>query len=199
MYAQRIAGANAYNAWRTAPVAMETCWTMSYWVNQGWDVDYILQWAVDNHVSQVHNKNSAVPSSIIPKVNEFLKKIGYRYVLRELRHPASASAGSNVVLSMDWENKGNAPNYGNHRLAVQIRNLSGGVISTIITPTQVRNWMPGAFQVDQSITLPSGLAPGQYRIAIGVVDPNSGQPKVELASSGKDSNGWYPLTTITVP
>lgn len=197
MYAMRIDGADAHEAWRTAPLAMESCWTMQYWANQGWDVDYILQWAVDNHVSQVHNKNSPVPSNKIGAVNEFLKKIGYRYVLKKISHLASAPAGSALTLEMDWENKGNAPNYGNHRLGVQIRNSGGQVVATIVTPTEVKNWLPGAFSVDQAITLPN-LAPGQYTIAISVVDPSSGQPKVVLANSGKDAGGWYPLTTLTI-
>lgn len=99
---------------------------------------------------------------------------------------------------MDWENKGNAPNYGNHRLGVQIRNSNGGVVSTIVTQTESRNWMPGLFQVEQSVSLPGNLSPGEYTIAIGIVDPATGVPKIVLASAGKDGNGWYPLSTITV-
>ncbi|MBN8550451.1 MAG: DUF4832 domain-containing protein [Deltaproteobacteria bacterium] len=200
MYAQRIAGAGTAgaNAWRTAPLAMETCWTMSYWENQGWNVDYILQWAVDNHVSQVHNKNATVSAASIPKVNEMLKKLGYRFVLKELRHAASAAAGSTLMLSMDWENKGNAPTYGNYVIGVQIRNGAGSAVATIATPTQVKTWVPGLYSVDQSISIPVGLAPGNYTIALSIVDPVSKQPKVQLANSGKDGGGWYPLTTLQV-
>jgi PKD repeat protein len=198
MYAQRISGASAQNAWRNAPLAMEVCWTMSHWVNQGWDTNYILQWAIDNHVSQVHNKNSAVPASMMAGVNNLLAKIGYRYVLKKVTHAASARAGDTMTISLDMLNKGNAPSYANHRLGVQIRRQDGSVASTIITPTQVKNWMPGAFIADQNVTLPSNLADGQYTIAVGIVDPANGQPKVQLASAGKDAQGWYPLTTLRI-
>lgn len=198
MYEQRISGAQAQNAWQTGPVNFEACWTIQYWVNQGWDVDYIFNWALSKHMSAFHNKNATLPSSAIPKVNAMLKRIGYRYVLRELRHVQSAHAGNSILLSMDWENVGVAPTYGNYVLGVQIRNAAGTVLSTITTSTQAKNWMPGPFQVDQNITLPSGLSPGQYTIAISIIDPVSHQPKVQLASSGKDSSGWYPLSTITI-
>ncbi|MBN8548734.1 MAG: DUF4832 domain-containing protein [Deltaproteobacteria bacterium] len=198
MYAQRVAGAQAQNAWKTAPVAMESCWTMAYWANQNWDTDYLLQWAVDNHVSEVHNKNSSVPTHMIPKVNEMLKKLGYRFVLKQLSHAKSINAGEALTLSMDWENKGNAPSYRNYVLGVQIRTAGGSVVATFATPTQVKAWLPGAFSVDQAITIPSNLAAGQYTVAISIVDPGTKQPKVQLANAGKDGNGWYPLTTLEV-
>jgi PKD repeat protein len=198
MYEQRISGANAQNAWRTAPVNFEACWDISYWVNQGWDVNYIFNWALSKHMSAFHNKNRTVPAAALPAVNAMLKKIGYRYVLRNISHVQSAQAGTPIVISMDMENVGVSPSYGNYVLGVQIRSSTGTVISTIATPTQVKNWMPGAFQVDQEITLPSNMVAGQYTIAISIVDPTTRLPKVQLASAGKDANGWYPLTTIDV-
>lgn len=198
MYEQRIAGANAGEAWRTAPVQFEACWTIQYWVNQGWDVNYIFNWALSKHMSAFHNKNSPVPSSALPAVNAMLLRIGYRYVLHEIQHELYAQSGGMLNLSMSWENKGVAPSYGNYVLGVQLRNAQGAVVGTIATSTQVKNWMPGTFALDQAITLPSGLAPGEYTVAIGIIDPVSQQPKVQLASAGKDSNGWYPYTSVIV-
>ena len=127
-----------------------------------------------------------------------LKKIGYRFVLDEIRHVATAHAGNNIVLSMDWENKGNAPTYGNYVLGVQIKNSQGTVVATYATATQAKNWLPGSFAVDQTISLPQNMPSGNYTIAISIVDPVSKLPKIQLANSGKDNAGWYPLTTLVI-
>ena len=44
-------------------------------------------------------------------VESFLKKMGYRFVLRQLTHPAKTQAGGVLCLKSMWENKGVAPPY----------------------------------------------------------------------------------------
>jgi hypothetical protein len=198
MYDMRIDAAQAHDAWKNGPVIFETCWTIDYWVNQGWDLRRIFDWALDNHVSAINNKNRAVPASAMSEVQRFLRRMGYRYVLRELQTPQSARAGERITVSMEWENVGVSPSYGNQRLAFQLRNASGAQVAKSTTNTAVRKWMPGALAVDESFTIPSGLPAGNYTLAVGIVDPQTGNPAVQLAISGRDNNGWYPLTTIRV-
>ncbi len=198
LYPNNIASASAENAWRKGPINFETCWNIPYWISKGWDVNYIFKWALDHHMSAIYAKDGSVPSAAIGPVNEMLKRIGYRYVLHELRHPAQARPGETVTLSMEWENAGVAINYGNHVLAVQLRGSSGNVIFTRATPNQVRAWLPGELEIEQTLSLPSTLAPGTYTIALGVVDPATLKPVVQLANAGRDSSGWYPWSTITV-
>jgi hypothetical protein len=57
----RIIG-DAPNAWKEAPVILETCETMSFWVSSNYPWQQALQWAIDNHASQFNNKNDAVPA-----------------------------------------------------------------------------------------------------------------------------------------
>jgi hypothetical protein len=139
-----------------------------------------------------------VPDSVLPLMNDFLNKLGYRFVLRQLQHPSSAAAGSPISISMNWDNVGVAPSYGTYILAIQIRRSDGTTAATIATATHVKDWMPGQTEVDQTITLPASLTPGTYTLAIGLVDPSTLLPKIQLASSGKDANGWYPWSQITV-
>ena len=76
-------------------------------------------------------------------------------------------------------------------VAVQIRNSSGTVVSTTNTGIAVKNWLPGTYTVTPSVTLPAGLAAGTYTIAIGIVNPTTMLPDIQLAIQGRDANGWY--------
>ncbi len=198
MYDMRIAGAQAQNSWKDAPVVFETCWTIQYWVNQGWNVRQIFDWALANHISAVNNKNTTVPSAALGEVQRLMRFMGYRFVLRQLEIPRSARAGERITVSMDWENVGVAPSYQNHRLAFLLRNSQGTEVARSTTNTQVRQWLPGPIAVDESLQLPAGLAPGTYTLAVGVVNPATGNPAVQLAIAGRDGAGWYPVVTLQV-
>lgn len=198
LYEPNIATAHAQDAWQHGPIQFETCWDIRHWVDAGWNLRYIMDWMLSHHVSSLNNKNAAVPASAMAEVQRLLTKMGYRYVLRELRHPQKAHAGNLVTLSMDWENIGVAPSYGRYVLAMQLRNLSGNVVATQATQNAIKNWMPGALAVDEGLALPTNIAPGTYTIALAMVDPSSGQPQIRLAISGRENSGWYPVSTITI-
>lgn len=198
MYEQRIQAAAAQDTWRTAPVHFETCWTIAYWVTQGWSVDTIFNWALSKHVTAINNKNAAVPESALPKVRNLLKRIGYRFVLRELRHTSRVAPGQRFSLEMDWENVGVAPPYTDQRLAVRMTNAVGTVVSLQITSNSAKNWAPGVFSLDQSVETPANLPPGNYSLSVGLVNPATGIPTIQLASEGRDSSGWYQISSIQV-
>ena len=198
LYEPNIASAHAQDAWKKGPINFETCWDIRRWVEEGWNLRYIMDWMLAHHVSGLTNKNAPVPSSAMAEVQRLLTKMGYRYVLRELRHQQKARAGNLVTLSMDWENIGVAPSYGRYVLAMQLRYVTGRVVATQATQNSVKQWMPGPLAVDEELALPSPLAPGTYTIALALVDPSSGQPQIRLAISGRESSGWYPVSTITI-
>jgi uncharacterized membrane protein len=135
----------------------------------------------------------------MPEINRLLMSLGYRFVLNNLSYPATATAGQQMTLTMAWRNVGVAPTYRNDVLAVQIRNSSGTPVLTSNTGIAVKNWLPGTtYTVTPTVTLPAGLTPGTYTVALGIVDPTTMKPVVQLAIQGRDANGWYPLGTVSV-
>ena len=46
--------------------------------------------------------------------------------------------------------------------------------------------------------LPPDLPPGDYELAVGIVDPVTRQPNVRLAIQGRDAAGWYPLGKLRI-
>ena len=121
-YPQRLPEADAIDAWKTAPVAWETCWDMRKWVNEGWSLRFIFNYALALHGSVINNKSAPLPEgeNIRPEVERFLRRLGYRLVLKELKHPKQAKPGEKLKLAMKWQNTGSAPCYQPYRLAYRL-------------------------------------------------------------------------------
>ncbi len=195
-YPQGIVRLGLADAWKKAPVTMEACWVMQHWKNQGWDLDYIIDQSLKWHISSFNNKSSAVPPEWKPKVDAWLKKMGYRFVLRKFTYPAAVQAGGQLAFTSWWENKGVAPCYRPFPLALRLKGTAGATVLT--TSADIRAWLPGDSLYDDAAYLPADLAPGEYELAIGIVDPQTRAPAVKLAIQGRDSDGWYPLGRVTI-
>ncbi|WP_263418108.1 DUF4832 domain-containing protein [Terriglobus albidus] len=193
-YPEAIVGLHLDQLWKTAPVAMESCWVMQHWKDQGWDLKYIAAQAEKWHVSTFNNKSSAVPEEWWPQVNEWLRHMGYRFALRRFAYPSRIGSDRTLKYESWWENKGNAPVYRPYRAALQLTDGRGTWV--IPLPADVRSWLPGDIVQNGTVTLPQGIPSGEYRLAIALIDPIEPQPRIHLAVEGENSNGWFPLGSL---
>lgn len=198
MYPQRIGEAGLEDAWQNAPVAFETCWDMRKWQEEGWDIDYIFEWALSVHASYVNNKSAPLPEGVRGQVEAMLRRLGYRFVLRSLRHPAAIETGGDLTVEMDWENVGVAPCYADYVPALSLVDAQGERVWVGLGRSCVREWLPGRFTLDDEFRLPAGLPKGEYGLEVAIVDAKSREPVVRLAIEGRADSGWYPLSRTTV-
>jgi len=197
-YPQQIEKTGAGAAWKTSPVAFETCWDMRKWKQEGWDIPYIFDYALNYHVSYLNNKSAPIPKGTRGEVEGLLRKIGYRLVLRGLEHPKSASLASRLKVSMLWENVGVAPPYKDYLLAFRLTHLESKKTSVFVSDTSVKGWLPGRIETAESLELPEGLKTGLYELAVAVIDPLTKDPAIRLAIAGRAEDGWYPLSRVNV-
>ncbi len=217
-YPAWIRQAGIQDAWKTAPVAWETCWDIQKWVDEGWPLRHIFNYALDLHGSYINNKSSPLPNAanVRAEIERFLRRLGYRLVLKELRHPARAKAGGKIEIAMQWQNTGSAPCYRPYRLAYRFTDAHGAS-SVIASKIAVNEWLPGSVDlftedffknppdlppgkvvsVSDALTLPQNMAAGSYSLAIAVVDEDE-KPVIRLGIKGRSGDGWYPLSTIDV-
>src|SRR5208282_5060968 len=136
------------DTWKAAPVAWETCWDMRKWVNEGWPLRYIFNYALACHASVINNKSAPLPqrSDVRPEIQRFLRRLGYRLVLKELKHPVQVRAGDKVELSMKWQNVGSAPCYRPYRVAIRLSGSDFGEVCDISANT-VNHWLPGSMEM----------------------------------------------------
>jgi hypothetical protein len=210
-----IAEAGIQDVWKSAPVAWETCWDMRKWVNEGWSLRYIFNYALACHASVINNKSAPLPErdDVRPELERFLRRLGYRLVLKELKH--SAKARQELVLSMRWQNTGSAPCYRPYRLAYRLSNQAG-FEKVLLGKVAVNRWLPGSVELftpeffKEPPDLPGGeihavserldlheVPPGTYVLSVGVVDEAS-VPVVRLGIKGRARDGWYPLSRVEI-
>jgi len=196
IYPEAIVGLGLSDAWKTGPVSMEACWVMQHWKSHGWSLKYIMDQAIKWHMSSFNAKSSEVPAEWQPQVNEWLNRMGYRFILRRFTYPAVIGANRKLPFTSWWENKGDAPAYRSYRLALRLTHT--GAATILVTDANIKSWMPGDSLYDDAVFLPPTVEDGDYKIDLALLDPLTNQPKIKLAIAGVEPDGWYALGTIEV-
>ncbi|MFO0889398.1 MAG: DUF4832 domain-containing protein [Isosphaeraceae bacterium] len=218
-YPSDIKESGVEGAWKAAPVAWETCWDMRKWVEEGWSLRYIFNYALALHGSYINNKSAPLPDApgVRPELERFLRRLGYRLVLKRLRHPSVARPGTILDLDMQWQNVGSARCYRPYRLAYRLSG-DGGHRKVFVGGVTVDRWLPGSMElfteeflrepgdlppgeitpVRETITLPADLPEGEFDLAVAVVGESTADPVVRLGIKGRSEDGWYPLSRIRV-
>jgi hypothetical protein len=200
VYPEQLIQSGMAEAWRHAPVSLEICGTFLSWRDkQGYgekEVRYIFDQALKWHISSFNAKSSPVPPEWEPLVDDWLKKMGYRLVLRKFTYPARVRPHGALPFTSWWENKGVAPCYEHFPLALRLV----GSRRTVVLPTDadIRSWLPGDALYDDRVFLPLDLPEGTYELQVGIVDPQTREPRVRLAIEGRTADGWYPLGRVSV-
>lgn len=191
VYPEAVIEYGLNEVWRTAPVSMEACWVMQHWKDKGWDLQYIMDQAIKWHVSSFNAKSSAVPPEWWPQVNQWLNRMGYRFVLRRFAFTALIDSTRRLTYTSWWENKGDAPAYRDYKVALRISQKDKQIILPL--DGDPRQWMPGDSLVNGAVYLPQSLSDGRYNIEVALIDPVTLVPKIQLAIQGTAPDGWYPL------
>jgi len=194
-YPQAIINFGMADAWQKAPVTMEVCWVIQHWKDMGWDIDYIIDQSLKWHISSFNAKSSPVPDEWWPQVNRWLAKMGYRLVLRKFTYPSVIYPNGKLSFTSWWENKGVAPCYRKFPLALRLKSNKTEIL---ITDADIRTWLPGDNLYDGEVNVPSDIPLGEFDLQIAILDKFSNQPKVNLAISGRQPDGWYYLGKIRV-
>jgi hypothetical protein len=99
------------------------------------------------------------------------------------------------------ENRGVAPPYAPYELRLKLSGVSGRVVCTLATGC--KSWLPGAPVASRfEISLPPDLKPGDYVLAIGFFDLDTGKERpleFALKASARDAEGYYRLVNVSVP
>ena len=186
-------------AWKNAPVQFEVCGVMQEWVEKGFDIDLILKKGLEWHVSVLNAKSSPIPAEWRPRINAFLTKIGYRFVLRQMTHTAAIRPSQKLSLRSQWENVGVAPIYHEWPLAYRLRSAEDQIVAQWSSTTRLRRWLPGTqHEVDDAVIVSADVPAGSYVLDVAILDQKGFVPFVDLAISGKRQDGWYPISTVSI-
>lgn len=160
------------------------------------DVKYIFEQGLKWHMSTFNAKSSAVPEEWSPLVDDWLKKMGYRYVLRKFTYPSWVQPHGRIAFTSWWENKGVAPIYKKFLLAIRLKNEKKSAI--MISNADITAWLPGDNVYDNDIFVPLDMPSGEYDLQVGIIDHQSHKPRVKLAMEGIDPEGWYTIGKMKI-
>jgi len=191
-----FAFADAHDLWKTGPVTLETCWVVGHWYEQHWDIDWILEQALKYHPSVFMPKSCYIPEAWTGKINEFNKRMGYRFVLRQLMLPLDAKPGQRIEYTLFIDNMGVAPIYRPYQLALRFRQEKHEAV--VVSKQDIRTWLPDHTWFAEKITFPRTLGRGVVHVDIGIVDPATGKPRVRFAIQNVLADGWHPMTCMDV-
>jgi len=177
-YPMHILKAKGQDAWRTKPVIFESCWVPRTWFRNKFPIDWLIQQGLKYHMSVFMPKSSPIPPEWTEKFNEFIKRMGYRLVLRQMMTPAKVKRGGSFWYYIWIENIGVAPPYRRYRLAFRLR--QGEVSELIVSPSDVTRWLPGDIWLDEKRPLPPSLKPGKVDVDVALIDENSSEPRVNF-------------------
>ena len=183
------------DAWKTAPVSIEAWWYINEWKRQGWDIDYAIEQSLKWHISTFNNKSSACPLEWKDKIEGWLKKMGYRFAVRNFKYPAAANAGDCLQFSTWLENVGVAPIY--YPLPFTLRLKNENYEKVFETDIDARNWLPGDRVEKFEIRLPDDISQGKYAVECRL---GGGEyPIVKFAmDTPRTDDGYYYLAEISV-
>jgi len=182
--------------WRTAPVTLETCWTVGHWYKEGWDIDWIIEHGYKYHLSVFMPKSSYIPEAWTDKIDAFNRRMGYRLVLRQMTLPIEAARGKTAQFQLWIDNVGVAPLYRPYSLAYRFRQ---GKKSAIVHSKQdVRKWLPEYTWFSEKVSVPKSLSAGLAHVDIAIVDPATDTPRVKLAIEEILDDGWHPMSAVEV-
>jgi hypothetical protein len=153
-----------------------------------------LEW----HGTVLNAKSSPVPAAWREKVDIFLKKLGYRFVLREFTHTAETSPGGSLSARSIWENKGVAPIYHSWPLAYRLRSGTEQVVATWRSKANLEEWLPGTHVVDEALPIPAGIPPGTYSLDVAILNEDATAAHVEIAIQGKLPDKWYQVSKVEI-
>ena len=197
------------DAWQRAPIQLEVCGVMSDWADQGWsaaapqgEVYRTFQFALEQHASVLNAKRGDIPDQYVDALEEMLRRNGYRFVVDSLNHERELAPGDEITFASTWSNLGVAPIYVRRALSYRLRGDNETVVFT--SEEDVRQWMPGTWNVSDSFTLPSDLPSGTYELELAILDRPGHNPTTEplpplqLGIQGRGSDGWYTLSQVRV-
>jgi len=159
---------------------------------------------------------SATDPAVLAGAAEVQKAFGYRFVIDSLSYPRSLDPGGTVSVRMTARNTGSAPFYLDWPVAVALLDpeTREPVWSAPLTGIDIRQWLPGeewdseAFAYRRpalphnaagSATLPADQRPGEYILALAILDREGGMvPSVRFAVRNYLAGGWHPFGIIGV-
>jgi hypothetical protein len=130
------------------------------------------------------------------RANDLVRRMGYQFALREVRHAAEVAKGAELEFSLAGENQGVAPFYYPWQAALALLDGKGKLVERLPLDWDIRKWQPGKFSERGSPRVDA--KPGEYQLGFGILDPWTELAAIGLANQLPRRDGWTILSQVKV-
>lgn len=123
--------------------------------------------------------------------------LGYRLWVRRVEMQRQISANSRLRIDVTWQNDGVCAMPVSWPVEVSLYQ-DGVQIVGQLADVDLHALLPGSTQDYVTLDVPFGLAPGTYQVALGVLDPDTGAPGIELPMDCEMIDGRSVIGEIVV-
>jgi hypothetical protein len=129
---------------------------------------------------------------------QMMQKLGYRFVLQSGSYSSSAKPGGAFTVNLSLQNQGWSAPFNSRKVELVLRNTATGALTQIGLTADPRTWLPGqTITLNQTVTLPAGMASGNYAVLLNLPDPMpSLQGRPEYAIQLANNNMWEASTGL---
>ena len=166
---------------------------MRHWYDMGWDLDFTIEESLRWHITSFNTKSVSIPEEYTKKVEEWIKRMGYRFAVRFAEYPGKANPGDTISVNYHIQNRGVAPIY--HKYPLNIRLESDSYTFTYQTDVDITEILPGNYLYTNDITLPDNIPTGVYKLEIGITD---GSTDVLIATKAERSGAYTVIGEIEI-
>ena len=180
--------------WKKGHISFEAYWWLGEWQRKGWDLDEIIETLLSWHVSTFNAKSLPIPWEWKDKIDDWIAKMGYHFVIDEVETQEQVKRGETLSLKLVIDNVGVAPIY--HQLPLYIRLKNENYEKTFKTDVDIRKWIQGKYQEKLEIVLPKDIPAGEYELQIGI--GGNGEESVVFATTAKQDEEYAVLTSVKI-
>ena len=134
--------------------------------------------------------------SLVESLNN---RLGYHFVLQQMRFPAVFKHQRPVMLESTWVNQGVAPIFIPAALWYALLDDRGHVVEECAAPSaKPAEWKPDQIVAVRDNVVFSKAMPGAYSLAVGLKRTGFPKPTIRIAIEAENSDGWQILGKVNV-
>ncbi|MBU7439621.1 DUF4832 domain-containing protein [Paraburkholderia fungorum] len=187
-----------------APAIMEFWGSVPYLDKKGWWNDGRLISDSIEVGAPTYIQFPSGPSEILAKYNKLIERvtnrIGFHFFLKEASYRDSVSESMPFSMKLIWQNDGVSKIFAPCTTAVALIKNSGEIVRvSAVSGSAPGNWAPGQLITEAGAADFSGVQPGKYRIAIGLLSGEKEKiPSYRIAIVLPKLGNWYVLGNVEV-
>jgi hypothetical protein len=186
------------DGWKHAPVVFEWYGGYEWMTNKGWPLDSAVEFMLKHHVTFINDNLGKIPEDKISIFRKLAKYAGARLVLNEISFEKILKSDSPLNVNLKLSNTGAGKMYLPYVLRFFILDSKNNVVFNANAKSDPTSWLPGEYNLSESIRIPSTVRKGNYKFALAIVDKTGNRFPFRLAIEAPQNNGMYILGDISI-